>query len=185
MNIEEQFVFYGKKCVDEEMTKSFFGNISMVRSDLLYITASGSMLDCLCSKDIVQLNLKEESAFDKIASSEQNVHRKIYKKTTFRSIIHAHSMYTVILAKNKSSLSFQLAEVLPFLEYIPIVEGKSGSVRLAENVSEAAKSSSLVVVREHGVFACGCSLKEAYIKISALEYVSKKTVMEQLYYRGS
>jgi len=184
MRVEDQFAFYGKKCVDEGLTTSFFGNISLIQSDLLYITASGAMLDNLRREDIVQLNIKKESFADKKASSELCVHRKIYEKTSFKSIIHAHSMYTVILAKYKSHLSFQLAEVLPFLSCVPVVEGRSGSLQLAENVASASRKSSLVVVREHGVFALASSLKEAYIRISALEYVSKKTVMEQMYYRG-
>ncbi|TYB34382.1 MAG: fuculose phosphate aldolase [Flexistipes sinusarabici] len=184
MRIEDQFVFYGKKCVDEGMTTSFFGNISLLQGDLLYITASGAMLDNLDRDDILQLNVKKKSSVDKSASSELCVHRKIYERTSFKGIIHAHSMYTVILAKYISQLTFQLAEVLPFLDCIPVVEGRSGSLQLAEEVAAAAENSCLVVVKEHGVFAQASSLKEAYVRISALEYVSKKAVLEQIYYRG-
>jgi len=184
MRVENQFAYYGKKCVNEGMTTSFFGNISLLQGDLLYITASGAMLDDLRQEDIVQLNTKKESYADKKASSELCVHRKIYERSFFKSVIHAHSIYTVILAKYKSHLSFQIAEVLPFLFCVPVVEGMSGSSQLAENVAAAAEESSLVVVKEHGVFALASSLKEAYIRISALEYVSKKTVIEQMYYRG-
>jgi len=184
MRIEDQFALYGKKCVDEGMTTSFFGNISFLQGDLLYITASGAMLDNLGRNDILQINAGKESSADKSASSELCVHRKIYEKTSFKSIIHAHSMYTVILAKYMSQLSFQLDEVLPFLDCVPVVEGKSGSLQLAEKVAEAAEKSCLVVVKEHGVFALASSLRQAYIRISALEYVSKKTVLEQIYYRG-
>lgn len=184
MRIEDQFVFYGKKCVKEGMTTSFFGNISFLQGDLLYITASGAMLDDLGRNDILQLNIKKEFPAEKSASSELCVHRKIYERTSFKSVIHTHSLYTVILSKYKSQLSFQLSEVLPFLENIPVVEGRSGSMQLAENVATAAEKSTLVVVKEHGVFAQAPSLKEAYVRISALEYISKKTVLEQIYYRG-
>jgi len=180
MTLYDQFIQFGQKCVWEGLLDSFFGNMSVVKGDMIYITATGTIMDMLSKKDIVEVSLHYESEYDSYASSELPVHRMIYHRSQFKSVLHAHSLYTVLFAEMHEKFHFDESEILPFLENIKIVEGKSGTTALAEKVGAASERSALVVVKNHGVFSCGSDLKEAYIKLSALEHICKKEILKKI-----
>ncbi|MEF3254135.1 MAG: class II aldolase/adducin family protein [Deferribacterales bacterium] len=176
---------YGKKIVYTGLATSFFGNISIKVDGHIFITKTGSILDELSENDIIKVNESKRSEFDKIASSELPVHRAIYNNTTAKAIIHAHNIYSIVIAdKADGYISFESGEILPFLDKVPVVEGKSGSSELAMNVSNAMMLNDVVIVRGHGVFVSGIDLKNCYIKISALEYYAKLNYLKKNYYEN-
>lgn len=171
---------FGKKIVDAGLVTSFFGNISVLNCTQISITKTGSMLDELTEDDIVIVDLMNSSEVDKFASTELVVHRKIYQNTDASAIIHTHSLYSTLMGNlDRHYVSLDGGEALPFLKKIPIVDGKSGSIELAENVSEALIDHSLVIVRDHGVFSVGKDLRECFIKVTSLEYYSKYNIIKK------
>lgn len=171
---------FGKRVVYSGLATSFFGNISFREGSSIYITKTGSMLDELNKDDIVQVDIDNITSNDRIASTELVVHRKIYKKTGTKAILHTHSMYSTLMGNIDSYyVEIEGGETLPFLKKIPVVTGRSGSEVLAENVSNALTNHQIVIVKDHGVFARGNNLRECYIYLSSLEHYSKYHILKK------
>ncbi|MCA1927556.1 MAG: class II aldolase/adducin family protein [Calditerrivibrio sp.] len=171
---------FGKKIVDAGLVTSFFGNISISDGKQINITRTGSMLDELTVDDIVTVDLMHPSDADKFASTELIVHRKIYQNAIASAIIHTHSLYSTLMGNiDRHFVSLEAGEILPFLKKIPVVDGKSGSIELAKNVSEALINYSIVIVRDHGVFAVGKDLRECFVRLTSLEHYSKYNIIKK------
>ncbi len=165
---------FGKKLVERGLVESHFGNISVRTGNKMLITRSGSALDEITRKSVVELDINEPSSLDSIASSETIVHRTIYKSTSALAIIHAHPPFAVIeslLAENK---------IVPiniegqyFLHEIPIVRGVAGTQELADNITEVLKQHKGAIVFSHGTFAVGKTLEEAYFVTVLIEQSCK------------
>ncbi|ADR19386.1 class II aldolase/adducin family protein [Calditerrivibrio nitroreducens] len=179
--VKKDIIKFGKKIVEQKLATSFFGNLSIKVSDELFITKTGTMLDELSEDDIVKVNLFEKGEFDSVASSELIVHRMIYQKTSANAVMHTHSLYSILMGNTAFDyLKIDTGEALPFLNTIPIVQGKSGSEELALTVSNALENFNLVIVKDHGVFAKGENLKSCFIYISALEHYCKYIYLKGL-----
>jgi L-fuculose-phosphate aldolase len=173
---------YGRKVIDAGLSSSRFGNISIRNGDKIFITCSGSMLDELDEKDVVQVGLGSCPDGDGRASSETCVHRAVYSATDHRALIHTHSPYAVV-----GSL-LEDEEVVPldgegriFLGTMPIVIGDFGSEDLAAAVSSALREHKACIARGHGVFASGESLIEAYTVACMAEHSSQIRYLVRAY----
>ncbi|MGE4497818.1 MAG: class II aldolase/adducin family protein [Deferribacterales bacterium] len=173
---------FGRKLVDNGLTTSFFGNISAYENGILYATKTGSMLDELEEDNIVEVFLDKACPNDSFATTELCVHRKIISATGAKRVMHAHTVFSILAGDFfKEAACFSAAEILPFLKYVPVVTGKSGTEELAENVAEGLSMNKIVIVKDHGVFAVGDTLKECYVYISGLEFYSKALLMKKLF----
>jgi L-fuculose-phosphate aldolase len=77
----QEIARFGKKLVISGLTSSRFGNISLLEGDKIIITCTGSMLDELEERLVVEVDLSRPCDQDKIASSETCVHRAVYQST--------------------------------------------------------------------------------------------------------
>ena len=130
------------------------------------------MLDELESQ-IITVPLVESDEMDIIASSEVNVHRRIYIETSALSILHGHSRYAIVesmVHENSDLLIPKDMESIYLLHEIPIVEGRSGSEELASNVARALRDHKGVIVRGHGSFARGATVDESYVVLCSIEH---------------
>ncbi|KAA0258442.1 hypothetical protein FHQ18_04595 [Deferribacter autotrophicus] len=178
-NLKKEIIKFGKKVVGEGLCTSFFGNISVRTNNKILITATGTMLDELDDSKIIVCDLNEDKCEN--ASSELIVHKNIYlKNDNIKAILHTHSFYSVLMASLEEELSFDEYEFGEIIGEIKIVEGKSGSMKLAENIGKVVTSTNIVVVRNHGVFGWGNNLAECFIRVSALEFYSKMKFYKKL-----
>ncbi len=163
---------FGKKLVEQGLVPSHFGNISVRMGDKIIITRSGSMLDEITEKDVVEVDLHGEGSMDIIASSETISHRMIYQNTSAQAIIHTHAPYAVVQSLLSDSDRFVPidSEGSYFLHDVPIVTGGIGSKEMALNLSEALRERKGVIVKGHGTFAIGKILEEAFIVTTMIEH---------------
>ena len=181
MKLYEEIIKYGKKAVDSNLTTSFFGNISARNGDNILISGTGTMLDELDSDSIVEVPVRGEGGLDKRASSELAAHRSIYHRTPYTAVLHSHTLYSILMGEFfVDEATFEISEVLPFLDSVPIVEGRSGSCELGEKVGEAICKNPVIIVKNHGVFAAADSLKQCYIYTAGLEFYSKEYVFKHM-----
>ncbi|HOM95660.1 MAG: aldolase [Candidatus Methanofastidiosa archaeon] len=165
---------FGKKLVDGGYLSSHFGNISVRAGDNITVTKSGSMLDEIAEDSVVTVDLYKTSSLDLIASSETIVHREIYKRTSALAIIHAHCPFAVVESLlSDTSIRPYDSEGKLFFQEIPIVTGDMGTKELAENTAKALESYKGCIVKAHGTFATGKSLKEAYVHTTVIEHSAK------------
>jgi L-fuculose-phosphate aldolase len=178
----QEIARFGKKMVLSGLTSSRFGNISMLDGDRIFITCTGSMLDELEEKMVVEVDLSSACDLDRIASSETCVHRAIYQSTANMAIIHTHSPYVVALSLLERNAVVPLdSEGLVFLGTMPIVEGQIGTDELAMAASSALQTSKACIARGHGVFAAGNSLPDAYTAACMAEHSAQVRYLVKAY----
>ncbi len=170
----QEIARFGRKLVISGLTSSRFGNISLLEGDKIIITCTGSMLDELEERTVVEVDLSSPCDRDRIASSETCVHRSIYQNTANTAIIHTHSPYAVALSLLERKAVAPLdSEGLLFLGTMPIVEGQIGTNELAVAASFALQTHKACIARGHGVFAAGNSLSDAYTAACMAEHSSQ------------
>lgn len=173
---------FGKKLVLSGLTSSRFGNISILREDRIFITATGSMLDELDEEMVVAVDLGGPCDLDRIASSETCVHRAIYQSTANKAIIHTHSPYAVALSLlEREAVDPIDGEGRIFLGIMPIVEGGFGTDELARAVSVTLQGHKACIARGHGVFAAGDSLSDAYTAACMAEHSAQVRYLVKAY----
>lgn len=166
---DRQAAWVGSRLHKEGLVTANFGNISYRGDNGFYIKREGDYMDDL--GDMVFVPMEGEASVN--ASREWVIHREVYRKTSHQAIIHAHPVYAV-------ATSFIFDEVIPldcegelFCPRIPVVTGRSGSEELACHVARALTIAPAVIVRGHGTFTAGSTLKEAYIATSAVEHACR------------
>src|SRR5512134_1958487 len=92
-----QMIETGKELVRQRLVDSYFGNISYVFGDTIFISQTGSSMDELeTCIDAVPLDGSSSSGIT--ASSELSAHISIIRKTERLSIIHGHPKFTFIMS---------------------------------------------------------------------------------------
>jgi len=158
----EQMVKTGKELVKRRLVDSYFGNISYVSGETIYISQTGSSMDELegCI-DAVPLDGSSSSGIT--ASSELSAHISIYRKTGKRAIIHGHPKFTVIMSMScrrqgcDISTCYRSCRERRSVAGVPIVSGEigTGPAGLVQTVPKAMSGSGAVIVFGHGIFSTG------------------------------
>lgn len=169
--IISQFQGVGQNLFARGLISSHSGNLSIKLGDRLFITHRGSMLGCLKEQDLVETGISRNDRATPHASTELNVHRSVYKQTSWLAVVHAHPPYSVALSFTEKEITPCDLEGQLILGKVPVLgwgkEIKAGC--LGEEIAEALKDYKVIVVRGHGTFAVGQLLEEAYHYTSALE----------------
>ena len=157
----------GKLLASSRLIDGASGNLSFRKGNRILITRSGVALDNLNEDSFVEVSLGENN---EKASVDQNIHMEIYKRTDYSAVLHCHGVFNVVL-----SLKFDVIKPLDlegsiYFGEIPIVEGKFGSEELAVRIAEVVKDKGVAIVRGHGIYAAGNSLRDAYNKASYVEH---------------
>ncbi|AEG19410.1 class II aldolase/adducin family protein [Methanobacterium paludis] len=160
-------------------------------SENVAITPSGVSLKDVDEKNIVIVDmdgnkLNESLENDKKASSEVFMHINVYKKNDeVNGIVHTHSPVATGFAfaeeKIKRLEGFGTIKnpFIPFVEY-----ATPGTMELAENVSKALENEDVVLLKRHGIVACGENLDDAFLLAEFVEETAKIQLVSSLLSRG-
>ena len=154
LDIPELITSAGRLIVSERLVDSIFGNISIRKDNNVYISKAGSFLDDL-DQQIVKVPLNGIIEGNMKPSSEVDVHRNIYKVSSYNYIIHGHPLFTVILSLDDSGTGNSLRT--PSGENIPVIEGEdeTGNSVLPSSVPAVINRNRNVIVKGHGIFTAG------------------------------
>jgi ribulose-5-phosphate 4-epimerase/fuculose-1-phosphate aldolase len=156
----------GRKTVDYKLVDSYFGNVSCLWNNILYISQTGSSLDELAGC-IDPVPLDGSTSAGLTASSELSAHIEVLAKTGAGTLLHGHPKFSVIMSmdcepneKAKCRFSGQCHIKCPqkrFVGDIPIVPGEvgTGTFGLCHTLPSAMENSNQAIVYGHGVFAVG------------------------------
>jgi ribulose-5-phosphate 4-epimerase/fuculose-1-phosphate aldolase len=152
----------GRAVVNHGLVDSYFGNISYVFEEKIYISQTGSSMDELegCI-DAVPLN--GSSSVGITASSELSAHKRIYEETGCNAILHGHPKFSVIMSMHckedgcDRSLCHKSCKIRRHIAGVPVVSGEigTGPTGLMNTVAAAMKEGKCAVVYGHGVFTAG------------------------------
>lgn len=156
----------GRAVVEYHLVDSYFGNISYVFGDKIYISQTGSSMDELeCCIDAVPLD--GSSSVGITSSSELSAHKNIYYTTGDNAILHGHPKFAVIMSMycDKRECEYYFSrdmchkgcKVKRDILGIPIVSGEigRGPTALMHTVPLAMREGKGVIVYGHGVFTSG------------------------------
>jgi L-fuculose-phosphate aldolase len=165
-------VKYGKKMFERGLIDGASGNMSFRVGNRVFITKTGVNLDELDSDSFVEVpadsNLKILK--ERKASSDSLLHLKCYHKSTFKTIIHCHGIYNVVLSLKKDSFEPLDLEGSLFLGKIEFVEGIFMTQEFAEEVSEKLSSKGFAVVKGHGIYTAANSFRQAFNIANYIEH---------------
>ncbi len=152
----------GRAVVEYRLVDSYFGNISYVFDNKIYISQTGSSMDELeCCIDAVPLD--GSSSVGITASSELSAHKNIYLKTGHNAILHGHPKFSVIMSMHclkegcDKSLCHKTCKEKRYVAGVPVVSGEigTGPTGLMHTVPSAMKEGKGAIVYGHGVFTSG------------------------------
>jgi ribulose-5-phosphate 4-epimerase/fuculose-1-phosphate aldolase len=150
-------VYYG-------LVDSYFGNVSYLLDDIMYISQTASSLDELAGC-IDPCPLDGSSCTAITASSEFSAHKQIVLNNQFRAILHGHPKFSVVMSmfctnrkkcKNNNQCHTHCSANRK-INGIPIIPGEvgCGPYGLVHTLPNAFHNSEAVIVYGHGVFTVG------------------------------
>lgn len=182
----------GKAVIKNQLVDSYFGNISYVFGDNIYISQTGSSLDELeGSIDAVPLNGSSSTGIT--ASSELSAHKNIYYVTGDKAILHGHPKFSVIMSMycKKEDCShyrdidycYKKCREKRYVAGVPVVSGEigTGPTGLVNTVPEAMREGKGVIVFGHGVFTSGRdNFEHPFKRLTEIERDCKKEYFKLL-----
>lgn len=178
----------GRALVSHRLVDSYFGNISCVLGERIYISQTGSSLDELAAA-IDAVPLDGSSSAGITASSELSAHLGIYRATGSRTIVHGHPKFSVIMSMACREPGCDLADcyrtcVKPrWIGDVPVVSGEigTGPTGLARTVPAALAGSDAAAVFGHGVFTTGRSgFRAPFERMREVEEASRRQYLEKM-----
>jgi ribulose-5-phosphate 4-epimerase/fuculose-1-phosphate aldolase len=175
----------GLATVHSRLVDSFFGNISYLCNNVLYISQTASSLDEL-EGNIDAVPLDGSSCTGITASSEYSAHRQIVNNTSYRAILHGHPKFSVILSLDcqiddctlRGSCHTSCTQKRSVCG-IPIVPGEIGK-GLAGTVPAAITQNPSVIVYGHGVFSAGkVDFNEPFRELAAAENICREEYFQR------
>lgn len=157
------------------------GNFSLRRSESHFlITMRGTALDQLDTQDFVLAPLQGGPGEPPEASTEIQLHRRIYQsRPDVRCVIHLSPFYTTLVSCTDLTLPTDLVpEAVIYLgEVARVPYIQPGTDELARAVAEALVPGRWVVIMEnHGAVAVGESPLDAFRRIEVLEFLCRMIV---------
>jgi len=172
--ISAQFQTVGRDLFARGLVSSNSGNLSIRIGDQVIITRRGGMLNCLSENDLIETGISKNSRATPLASTDLSIHRAIYRETQALAIVHAHPPHAVALSIRDKEIMLGV-EDSSLIGTVPVV-GWSEELEkecLADIVARALKQHHIIMVHNHGSYAIGQLLEEAYNFTTALEHGSQ------------
>ncbi|MDR2006892.1 MAG: class II aldolase/adducin family protein [Acidaminococcales bacterium] len=173
----------GRLLLQSKLVEGVWGNISARagKKGLIAITPSGRGYATLCYKDICVIDAEGKPQKNSLTpSSELPLHIAVYSaRQDVKAIIHTHSIYA-------SAFAVAGQPILSVVEDMAQIVGGQvdvseyalpGTASLAANAVNALAGKNAVLLKNHGLVACGRNLTEAL----TVALIAEKTARIFLY----
>ena len=176
--LRKELVQAGKLLYQKNFVAAAEGNISIkLDKDRILITPSGLNKGFLSEKELVVIdsNGKKISGF-LYPSSELKMHLAVYKKRPeVKAVVHAHPPYATALTVAGESLEkYFLPEAVLSLGKVPLTSYATPTTEEVPQVIEnLIARSDTILLKNHGVLACGKDLWDAFFKMEIVEKIAQ------------
>jgi len=183
--LRRELVEYGVKSYQAGFVTETEGNIS-ARLDNGHVIASPSHIpyEQRVPDDMVLLDMEGNVVrSERRPTSEFRMHLAVYKaREDAGAVIHAHPLFSSVLAVAGQPLLPILDEMIPYLGgTVEVADfAPSGSAELAEKVVKALGNKSAVLLANHGTLCTGKNLSRAYQTTKYVEKWSHITILAKL-----
>ncbi|WP_148883214.1 aldolase [Thermococcus aciditolerans] len=174
--IKTQLVKYSRLAHERGLTAAFGGNLSIRRGNLVFIKATGAVMDDMTAEQVAVIDMSGRQVSGVRPSSEYRLHLAVYRtRPDVRAIAHLHPPYSIVastLVDGELPIITPEAEI--YLRRIPIAPFRpAGTKELAEVTSEALQNSDAAIMAKHGIVTVGKTLREAFYKAELVEESAK------------
>jgi L-fuculose-phosphate aldolase len=166
--ILSQFQTVGRDLFARGLVSSHSGNLSIRLGDNIIITRRDSMLNNLEEHDLIETGISKNSRTTPMASPDLATHRAIYLQTPALAIVHAHPPHAVALSMTENKI-MPSVEDFAVLGTVPVVGRNLDAKDQPNTLAQSLKENRVIVLHNHGSFAIGQLLEEAYNFTTALE----------------
>ncbi len=162
------------------------GNLSVrLEDERVLITASGSHKGHLTREDFVVVNLKGKVLEgSKKPSAETELHLLVYRVfPEAKSVLHVHSINSTLISRMaQEDIRLEGYELLKAFEGIkthetsisvPVFENSQDMEELSKRIEKKLREEKVYgfLLRSHGLYTWGKSIREAYIRLEAFEFL--------------
>ncbi|WP_457750698.1 aldolase [Thermococcus sp.] len=174
--IKAQLVKYSRLAHERGLTAAFGGNLSIRRENLVFIKATGTVMDDMTEGQVAVMDMHGNQLSGVRPSSEYRLHLAIYRlRPDVKAIAHLHPPYSIVAS---TLLEGELPIITPeaelYLGRIPIAPFRpAGTEELAKVTAEALGSVDATIMARHGIVTVGRTLREAFYKAELVEESAK------------
>ena len=182
-DLKEEMITIGQLLWRKDLASGLNGNISRrIDKDTILLTAHGTCLGNLETKDILAMKLDGELLEEGSVSTEKLLHTEIYKNfPDAPAVIHTHTTYTNAFFLANETFIPRIFEAKFYLGEIKGIPQATPAVTDAGPVVEGFKKNNIVVLSNHGVVAKGEKLFDCFLLIQALEEAVKTEAVSRLF----
>ncbi len=182
-DLKEEMITIGQLLWRKDLASGLNGNISRrIDKDTILLTAHGTCLGNLETKDILAMKLDGELLEEGSVSTEKLLHTEIYKNfPDAKAVIHTHTTYTNAYFLANETFVPRIFEAKFYLGEIKGIPQTTPAVTDAGPVVEGFKKNNIVVLRDHGVAAKGENLFDCFLLIQTLEEAVKTEAISRLF----
>jgi len=181
--LKKEMIETGRRLDALRLVAGRSGNLSAkIEDNKILVTATGAALGVLKAKDILKIDLENESELKtKPVTTEFPLHSLIYKNFAHQAVIHCHPVLVNAYFAVYPDIKALTFETKLYLGNIPVVAQDTPAVTRPELVIEALKVSNLVVLKNHGVVAVTNNFKDALYLIETLEEAVRTCAVARLF----
>jgi ribulose-5-phosphate 4-epimerase/fuculose-1-phosphate aldolase len=176
----------GRYTVERRLVDSFFGNISVIAGNTIYISQTAASMDEL-EGCIDPVPMDNSSTAGLTASSELPAHHRIYESSDARVILHGHPKFAVVMSMLCGEENCTITDCwrecpkVRFLGETPVVAGEIGAGGLARRVPPVIAGPGKALVYGHGVFTIGrVDFAEAFRSMAEVENRCREEYLRRL-----
>ena len=171
------------EAVDLGLISGTSGNIAVQDEDenIVAITPSGIIYKTMKAEDIAIVDMDGNWIDGQFKpSSETPMHTAVLRaRDDVKATVHTHGMFATIMAMNDEPL---LPITPPQSEFVPVnivPFVMPGSDELAGTVVDTLADGRAVLLKNHGMFCCGRSIKDAMAATIYTEEMAKRDILCQ------
>lgn len=185
MDTPEALIRCGHDLVSKGLTWGNSGNISIrTEPDTFMMTASGTNLGSLQSKDIIKCEITQDAHYGTRAPSmETGLHRAVYQACKEAgAIIHSQPVFSTIVACSDIPIRTDfLPESMAYLKnIIRVPYHHAGSRDLAQATANQSPNSQVLLLDNHGVVCWGSTIDEAFLITQTLEFCCHLMIISRM-----
>lgn len=178
-NLVESVIEASNYIFNRKLVSGKAGNVSARfkdhEMDIVAMTPTGVSLADVNQENVVLVDLKGNSISRGNPSSELFLHLEIYKnRPEIMGIVHTHSPYATGFSFSDKKIrrleGFGKIKK-PYLEELEYQ--KPGSIKLAQKTAEKMIDEDTLILKNHGVVACGINVNEAASLAEFVEEIAK------------
>lgn len=178
--LRQEIIACCRRMADLGINQGTSGNISARWQKGLLLTPSGLDYDAMVPEDIVFMRMDGSHDGDLAPSSEWHFHRDILKsRDDIHAVVHAHPIYCTALAiarRDIPAVHYMIAAAGgPTVRCAPYAT--FGTEKLSRHAVKALEDRMACLLANHGMIACGVSLKKALWLAGELETLARQYVV--------